>query len=126
VGEPPERRHQEFMAKLVNHMATAHAQLFQSELFIPQSTYGTALIGINFSTDDEAFAQHIEGARADAHRRTLRFSLPDSSIEEKVSVLALDPEKQAAVVKLICEMRDVYEERHSFSTRPASGIVIPS
>lgn len=112
------------MQGLAQHMMTDHSDICAREMIHPQSIYGLALCLQNFSTDDDGLLQQGDLSRHEVHLRTMRFKLPDSSIEEKVSALALDPEKHVAVCDLVREIITVYEERIGFPTQPIVNIVI--
>lgn len=124
LGEPPSARQIRFMQELAQHMLTKHPEESAREMLHPQAIYGLALCLQNFKTDDDGLLQQGELSRHEVHLRTMRFKLPDQSIDEKVSVLSLDPEKHAAVCSVIREIIEVYEERIGFPTQPIVNILV--
>lgn len=111
IGQAPEKRHQDFVQSLATHIAQKHPEIAAKELIHPQMVYGLALVGANFTTDDEGLAAHFDEARHQTHLRTLRRRLPDQAIVDKLAPFSLEPETHTRLFDLIASIRDVYEER---------------
>ena len=128
IGETPNQKYQVWLQGLFQHIVQKHPEVAQ-EMLHGQGLFGTMLCLDQYVTDDDGLAGQRNSCRAWVHHRTTRVKVSDETIDQKVSLLALEPDKQSAVVSLLKEMRDVFEERGVLEGHPQNGqprVILPS
>ncbi len=128
IGQPPSAKYMVFMQGLMKHLADKHPQV-ANDMLHGQGLFGTMLCLDQFNTDDDGLVEQRDQTRHWVHNRTRRVRISDATIEEKVLLLALDAEKQSAVIQLIKTMRDVLEEVGMYPQNSGNGqpkIILPS
>jgi hypothetical protein len=122
VGEPPEARFVKFLAQLADHLNRKHKKIAAdcvSQQLAFSMDFSAIVVLAHFSSTDEDLAHFRDEARRRLHSFSRKVHVSDATIEEKVSLLGLDPLKTSEVSALLKQMRDVLEETFSTSEQPA-------
>lgn len=129
VGEPEQARYVKLLSMLGDHLNRKHkdkAAESISQQMNASLDYSGIIVLSHFNSNDEGLIQFREAARNRLHSFTRKVHVSDSTIEEKVAILALPADKQSAVVELLKQMRNVLEEIPLESQQPASRLVLAS
>jgi hypothetical protein len=120
IGEPASAGFERFCANLIKHLTTKHPEQAQSAMLEAASVY-QGLCGWlalkNFQSYDPEMIRQMDQTRHYLHAKTRMVKVTDQRITQKVDEIAgftnmaMAAEHREAVVQLLKDFRDVYEER---------------